>query len=93
MKKLLKCAVLALALGLGSSTYAHAETVTVAGVGLGGLIGDILGFLFPPPPNNNNNYKNTAPEVDPSLAMSGFMLLGGTLTVLRSRRSERTAKN
>jgi LPXTG-motif cell wall-anchored protein len=29
---------------------------------------------------------NTAPEVDPSLAIGGLTLLGGTLTVLRSRR-------
>ncbi len=29
---------------------------------------------------------NTAPEVDPALAISGLTLLGGTITVLRSRR-------
>jgi len=29
---------------------------------------------------------NTAPEVDPSLALGGLMLLGGSLTVLRARR-------
>jgi LPXTG-motif cell wall-anchored protein len=34
-------------------------------------------------PNPN---PNAAPEVDPSLALSGLALLGGTLTVLRSRR-------
>ncbi|HEX4320737.1 MAG TPA: LPXTG cell wall anchor domain-containing protein [Acidobacteriaceae bacterium] len=28
----------------------------------------------------------TAPEVDPSLAIGGLTLLGGSLTVLRSRR-------
>jgi len=84
MLKLLKHSVLALVLVLGSSTYAHAATATVAG---GGILGTILSWLFPPPPGNNNNNKNTAPEVDPSLAMSGFLLLGGTLTVLRSRRS------
>jgi LPXTG-motif cell wall-anchored protein len=31
---------------------------------------------------------HTAPEVDPSLAFGGLALLGGTLTVLRSRRSK-----
>lgn len=31
---------------------------------------------------------NTAPEVDPSLAMSGLMLLGGSITVLRARRRQ-----
>ena len=89
MTKLLKYSVLALALALGSSTYAHAECVTVAS---GGLLGDILNWLFPPPPPNHNP-KNQAPEIDPSLAMSGFMLVGGTLTVLRSRRSKRPATN
>ena len=88
MTKLLKYSVLALALALGSSTYAHAESATLAG---GGLLGGILSWLFPPSSGNNN--KNTAPEVDPGLAMSGFMLLGGTLTVLRSRRSKRPATN
>ena len=89
MTKLLKYSILALVLALGSSTYAHAESATLAS---GGLLGEILSLLFPPPPSNNNN-KNTAPEVDPGLAMSGFMLLGGTLTVLRSRRSRRPATN
>jgi hypothetical protein len=90
MTKLLKYSVLALALALGSSSYAHAESATFAGGG--GLLGEILGWLFPPPSGNNNN-KNTAPEVDPGLAMSGFTLIGGTLTVLRSRRSKRPATN
>ena len=31
---------------------------------------------------------NTAPEVVPSLALSGLMLLGGSLTVLRARRRQ-----
>jgi len=31
---------------------------------------------------------NTAPEVDPSLAISGLMLLGGSVTVLRARRRQ-----
>jgi LPXTG-motif cell wall-anchored protein len=30
--------------------------------------------------------SKVAPEVDPSLAFGGLTLLGGTLTVLRSRR-------
>jgi hypothetical protein len=30
--------------------------------------------------------SNVAPEVDPSLALCGLTFLGGTLTVLRSRR-------
>jgi hypothetical protein len=96
MTKLLKHSVLAVALVLGSSTYAHAETATLAYGGIGGVIQDIINWLFHSSSGNNNqgNQKtNVAPEVDPSLAMSGFMLLGGTLTVLRSRRSRRPAAN
>jgi len=36
--------------------------------------------------SHDGNCPNTAPEVDPSLAIGGLTLLGGTLTVLRSRR-------
>jgi hypothetical protein len=104
MTRLLKYSVLALALVLGTSTYAHAECVTVADGGLGGLITQIWDSLFNPssgnsqhntPPQNNkpSKNKNTAPEIDPSLAMSGFMLLGGTLTVLSTRRPRRQAIN
>jgi LPXTG-motif cell wall-anchored protein len=35
---------------------------------------------------DQSNCPNTAPEVDPSLAIGGLTMLGGTLTVLRSRR-------
>ena len=104
MTKLLKHSVLALALVLGSSTYAHAESVTLAS---GGFIEEILEWLFGSSSGHSGNKpggnpgtgpgsgptNHVAPEVDPSLAMSGFMLLGGTLTVLRSRRSRRPATN
>jgi hypothetical protein len=33
-------------------------------------------------------WQHQAPEVDPGLAISGLTLLGGTLTVLRARRSK-----
>ena len=107
MKKLLKYSVLALALALGSSTYAHAATVSVASGGFAGVIQDILDFLFhhnasshhtnsnpplPPPPREPRG-SNAAPEVDPNLAMSAFLLIGGTLTVLRSRRSRLSKAN
>lgn len=82
MLKLLKYSVLALVLALGSSTFAHAETTTTVD---GGLLGEILSWLFPPPPSNNH-HGNTAPEIDPSLATSGLLLLGGTLVVTRRRR-------
>jgi hypothetical protein len=42
-----------------------------------------------PPPHGREpgpNRGNVAPEVDPSLAIGGLTLLGGTLTVIRSRR-------
>jgi LPXTG-motif cell wall-anchored protein len=39
-------------------------------------------------PNPPHDLPNTAPEVDPSMAFAGLTLLGGTLTVLRSRRSK-----
>ena len=38
--------------------------------------------------DNPHNPHYTAPEVDPGLAFGGLALLGGTLTVLRSRRSK-----
>ena len=109
MQKLLNKSVLALALVLASSTCAHAESVALSHGGFDGFIQEILDWLFghssshtgnPPntnPPTNNpggnNPGNNVAPEVDPSLAMSGFMLLGGTLTVLRSRRLARPDEN
>lgn len=88
MTKLLKHAVLALALALGTSTFAHAESVAIANGGFGAIIQEILNWLFGSSSghNNNNQTKNNAPEIDPGLAMSGFILLGGTLTVVRSRR-------
>ena len=102
MTKLLKHSVLALALALGTSTYAHAESVALAQGGFGGFIQEIIDWLFGISdhhnnagnnPGNSQPTNNVAPEVDPSLALSGFMLLGGTLTVLRGRRSKRPATN
>jgi hypothetical protein len=93
MKKLLQYSSLALALALGSSTYAHAETVAVA---YNGTLDQVITFLFgwlidnghyspdnkPAPPKTN-----VAPEIDPEAAMAAMMLVGGTLTVIRRRRS------
>jgi hypothetical protein len=102
MTKLLKHSVLALALVIGSSTYAHAESIALANGGFSGFIQEIIDWLFGHSDHHNNPgsnptggtpTNNVAPEVDPSLAMSGFMLLGGTLTVLRGRRSKRPATN
>jgi hypothetical protein len=77
MLKLLKYSAFALTLALGSSTFAHAVTVFRPYVGP-------QGWNYPPPPPIPNHH--TAPEVDPNLALSGLALLGGTLTVMRSRR-------
>jgi hypothetical protein len=102
MTKLLKHSVLAVALTLGSSSYAHAESIALAHGGFGEVIEELVEWLFGSSsadnnssnnPGNKNPSKNVAPEVDPSLAMSGFLLLGGTLTVLRSRRSRRPVTN
>ena len=97
MTKLLKHSVLALALVLGSTTCAHAETEALYNGGVGGIIQDIIDWLFPHSHSSNNNTPGTsgagttqtAPEIDPEIAMSGLMLLGGTLVVLRSRRIRR----
>ncbi len=76
MKNSLKYALLGLALSLSVSTNAHAS-----GWGWGPP------KLPPPPPPPHGPV--TAPEVDPSLAVSGFALLAGTLTVVRARRTRR----
>jgi hypothetical protein len=92
MTKLLKHSILALVLVLGSSTYAHAETIALANGGIGGVIQDVIDWLFHLSSDNNNHSQTTtyvAPEIDPDLTISSFLLLGGTLTVLRSRRSTR----
>jgi hypothetical protein len=101
MTKLLRYSVLALALVFCSSTYAHAEYATLANDGLGGLFIEVWDWLFHPSSGLTINDKhkqggssnNVAPEIDPSLAMSGLLLIGGTLMVLRSRRSTRLATN
>ena len=72
MKNLLKHSLLVMALTIIASTSAHADGWGDWGWG------------------NHKHHggkpSHVAPEVDPSLAISGLMLLGGTLTVLRSRR-------
>ena len=101
MTKLLKYSVLALALVLCSGTYAHAEYATLANSGRDGLFVEIWDWLFQPSSGLTLNDKhkkggssnNKAPEIDPSLAMNGFLLVGGTLLALRSRRSTRLATN
>jgi hypothetical protein len=91
MTKLLKYSVLGLALALGSSSYAHAETVALAHGGFTGFVDDILDWLFGSSSGHNQNKGGTttppaaAPEVDPNLAICGFALLAGTLTVMRAK--------
>jgi hypothetical protein len=74
MNNLLKYAVPALVLGISATAHA----------------GDWHRHNPPPPPPPapcQPGGDHVAPEVDPSLAIGAFTLLGGTLTVLRSRRS------
>ena len=73
MKNVLKYSLLVLALVLTVSPRAHAD--------------DDGGWWWSDPPKHHDpDGPTTAPEVDPSLAFGGLTLLGGTLTVLRSRR-------
>jgi len=70
MKMLLRYSFLALGLALGASTAAHA---------------DPSWWQPSPNPTPNNPSPSEAPEVDPSLALSGLSLVAGTLVVMRSR--------
>lgn len=72
MKMLLKYSLAALVIALGTSTAAHADPPW---------------WHHDPPHYRPHSAKpNVAPEIDPSLAVSGLALLGGTLTVVRARR-------
>ena len=71
MTKLLKYSLFALALTLGTTTLAHARE-------------DHRGHGDPS--GKKGNCDNTAPEVDPSMAIGALTMLGGTLAVVRSRR-------
>jgi hypothetical protein len=74
MKSLLKYSLI-LALVLGANMAAYAD----------------------PPPWSNGHHHDpdppkpyTAPEVDAALAFGGLALVGGTIAVLRSRRSSKS---
>lgn len=69
MKMLLRYSFLALGLALGASTAAHADP----------------SWWQPSPGPTPNPSPSEAPEVDPSLAISGFSLVAGALVVMRSR--------
>jgi LPXTG-motif cell wall-anchored protein len=71
LKNLLKYSLFAAALVLALSPRAHA--------------GD-KDRRWDKDQHDYQNCDNQAPEVDPSMAFAGLTLLGGTLTVLRSRR-------
>lgn len=73
MKNILKYALLTTVLALTASSQAHA------------FGGDHDGAKRRPG-GQVPGIPNRAPEVDPSLAIGGLTLLGGTLTVLRARR-------
>jgi len=90
MMQRMQYAALALALALASTTSAHAETVTMA---YGGTLDQVVTFLFGWLIGNGHSGSkhvptkvNVAPELNPESALGALMLIGGTLTVLRSRR-------
>jgi hypothetical protein len=79
MKKNAKYAILTLVLSLGASTAAHAWP----------------SYKHDVQPKDSWRFEKhasdsdpVAPEVDPALAIGGFSLLAGSLTVLRARRSK-----
>ena len=78
MKKVLKYSFLGLALAVGASAAAHADPWTH----------DPHRLKFEPRKFDPRTGPRTAPEVDPTLAISGLLLLVGTLTVLRARGSK-----
>jgi hypothetical protein len=81
MKNLLKLSGPVFVLVLAATAYA--EPLTYA------RPLPVSGSRNPSPPrafHNAPNVGNVAPEVDPNLAIGGFTLLAGTLTVMRSRR-------
>ncbi|MGA7316243.1 MAG: hypothetical protein WBX22_19990 [Silvibacterium sp.] len=80
MKKFLTYSILVFALAFGAITSAYAGP-TPPGHPAGPPPAPP-----PPPPPPPPSRPGTAPEVDPSLAIGGFSLLAGTLTVLRARR-------
>ena len=66
---------------------------TVLVLGMGSMAHAQHGFLTkhnptppPPPPPPPSLQKHVAPEIDPGMAVGGFTLLAGMLTVMRARR-------
>jgi LPXTG-motif cell wall-anchored protein len=70
--KMLKYSFLGLALAVGASAAAHADPWRH--------------YDLPKPQPLPMPERKVAPEIDPSLAISGMLLLGGSLAVLRARR-------
>ena len=75
MKNLLKPSLFVLAMVLLASPRAHAHGYDH--------------WWDPPPPPPPPNCGQTAPEIDPSMAIGGVALLAGAITVARARRSTR----
>jgi hypothetical protein len=72
VKRVLKYSLLGLALAVGASASAHADP----------------SWHHRHDPDPPCPEPRTAPEVDPSLAIGGLSLLGGTIAVLRAGRSK-----
>jgi hypothetical protein len=80
MKKNVKYAILTLVLSLGASTLAHARPESR----WDSHSSDSVRFED----RHAADSDPIAPEVDPALAIGGFSLLAGGLTILRARRSK-----
>jgi LPXTG-motif cell wall-anchored protein len=87
MKALVRYAVLPLVLVFGMNIGAHATTTNTK-------ISPCPWWdpFCPPPPPTPKPKPATAPEVDPALAVSGLVLLAGSLTVLGVRRRKKLDK-
>ncbi len=83
MKNVIKFSMLALALALCASPLANAAPHMSNGWDHGR---DDHGGWWRHRTPDGAPEGNMAPEVDPSLALSALTLLGGSLTLLRSRR-------
>jgi hypothetical protein len=73
MKKILKYSILVVSLSLTAIPSAHADRDKDKDKDKDKL---------------NLGHQRTAPEIDPSLALSGLALLAGSLSVVHARRSK-----
>jgi len=89
MKSLVRYAVLPLVLVFGFNIGAHAATATNTSYCPWWDPFCKVPPPPPPPPPPPTPKPKPAPEVDPTLAVSGLVLLAGSLTVLGVRRRKK----